>query len=448
MAYSTSVDSSDEYVCMTYYLKTPGSPTIPPNDPSATQESVKTPIAAKPSSLLSSTHGIPAAPSKDLGELRGPVFEPAYYVPVLPEQELSFAALGNKFSALLPQRVQVTRAVYAYGENEDALLTQDDIYDVHFVHRRKTATLVSPAGQQYNVPINSALKFGLVYEFEHIHGSVFPTVYNIIEAENRPKVVCSQKTYIGSMPDKTVRAGEILAVVNIKSVNGCTSLTVYSFSCKIEKQLPFFCTASFTTIPSEVQLPLWEIVENVRGPFPSKVVPFAGTSRPSDFSKQFFSQTYNMIELRETATIVASPQLSDSYSKEMEIPFDVDVKITFTKLTDEEMSALRADTQSVLERYNESSIEHLWLASNFDHNRHQSQLFRNVHPLQSANYYRSATVAIEYETESASSEDEEWPPCTAAGLEVTDVNHYHVEKELTLLKEISDNFSKELQSLR
>lgn len=442
MASSKYVDSSEEYVCMTYYLKTDGAQVIGPNDPSVPQESVKTPTAVKPSSLVSSTRF--PAPSTELG-VAADVSAQSNFVPaVLPAHELSFTALANRFSALLPQRVQVTRAMYAYGENEDALLSQDDIYDIHFVHRRKTATLVSRSGQ-YHVPLNSTLKFGLVYEYEHIHGSVFPTVNNIIEAENRPKVVCAQKTYIGTLPDKTVCAGEILAVVNTgttKLVNGSTFLTVYSFACRQEKQLPFFCAANFTTTSSEVQLPLWEIVENVKDAFPSKVVPFAGTSRSSDFSQRFFSQTYDMVEIRETSTVVASPHLSDSYSREIEIPVDADVRITFIKLSDEDMSALSRYTQNVLARYDDSRIEHLWQASNFEHNRHQSQLFKNVHPLQNAIY----SHMVECDTESSG--EEEWPPTLADVETMASKNNDEIVKELIWLKKICDNFSKELKSLR
>ena len=418
-------DNSDEYVCMTPYLKSNGRPTTVriPNES----------LAIQFPTLLTTTKPLPAS-TEELSEA-----EPtsASFAPTLPAHELGFAMLVKRFSSLLPQRVQVTRAVYTYGENEDALLAQDDVYDIHFVRHRKTVALHSPSGAQYHVPINCTLKFGLVYEQDRI---IFPSINDIIEAETKPKVVCAQKTYIGSTPEKSVCTGEILAIGDAGAANGCSFLTVYSFACKKEKQLPFFCTGNFTTNPIEVQLPLLEIVGNVSEPFPYKVLPFAGTSRSiaSDFSQAFFNETYNMVDLSETATIVASPQLSDVYSGEIEISINPDVKIKFIKLTNVDMALLKANTQSVLQRYDETRIEHLWQASNFDHNRCQSQLYKHVHSIRDM-----SSSALQENSDNEITTNQESLP-----TRLTYVYNGDVAKDVALLKETCDNFRRELQSLR
>ena len=373
------------------------------------------------------------------------------FAPTLPQHEIGFTTLVQRFSSILPQRVQVTRAVYTYGENEDALLAQDDVYDIHFIHHRKTATLLSSTGTHYQVPINSTLMFGLMYEHDQTSTTevVFPSISDIIEAKIKPKVVCVKKTYLGSTPEKTVCAGEILAIISTEAVtseNGCSLLKVYSFACKSDKLLPFFCSGSFTTVPSDVQLSLLEIVAYVRNPFPSKVMLFAGTNRPysSEFSQSFLGQVYEMVDLCEVATIVASPQLSDVCTSEIEIPIDVEVKITLIKLSDEDMAVLKTNTQMVLRRYDESLIEHLWQTSNFDCNRHQSQLLKHVRPIREADYSSSYTCV-------ESSDEEEWISNQHRGIDTRLAGRAYcgdVVKDVGMLKETCEQFRKQLKSIR
>ena len=241
-------------------------------------------------------------------------------------------------------------------------------------------------GASFAIPLNSLIRFGLLYEpKEEYNATTFATVGDILDALPMPKVVCAQKSYVGTTLDKTVTSGEVLAVLSIATTDhGCRSLSVYSFLRKKEIVLPFFCTGNFTTSPRKVQLPLRDIVAGVKDPFPSKAWPFAENEEMAKcFSAGFFANAVSLIALGETLTVIVTPvQASDrpgkERSKEVELVADDTIITTILPLSVEAMETLQTQTNTLKENYDERKISYVMQASKNEQDRDQAQLFRHV----------------------------------------------------------------------
>eukprot|EP00731_Ephydatia_muelleri_P037551 Em0505g1a len=238
-----------------------------------------------------------------------------------------------------------------------------------FGHRRSTVTARSlSGGASFAIPLNSLIRFGLLYEpKEEYNATTFATVGDILDALPMPKVVCAQKSYVGTTLDKTVTSGEVLAVLSIATTDhGCRSLSVYSFLRKKEIVLPFFCTGNFTTSPRKVQLPLRDIVAGVKDPFPSKAWPFAENEEMAKcFSAGFFANA-------------ASDRPGKERSKEVELVADDSIITTILPLSVEAMETLQTQTNTLKENYDERKISYVMQASKNELDRDQAQLFRHV----------------------------------------------------------------------
>ena len=297
-------------------------------------------------------------------------------------------SLRSLATTYLPKRTQLSRpALNTLDESLATLLALGGVCDVHFGHRRSTVTARSlSGGASFAIPLNSLIRFGLLYEpKEEYNATTFATVGDILDALPMPKVVCAQKSYVGTTLDNTVTSGEVLAVLSIATTDhGCRSLSVYSFLRKKEIVLPFFCTGNFTTSPRKVQLPLRDIVAGVKDPFPSKAWPFAENEEMAKcFSAGFFANAVSLIALGETLTVIVTPvQASDrpgkERSKEVELVADDTILTTILPLSVEAMETLQTQTNTLKENYDERKISYVMQASKNEQDRDQAQLFRHV----------------------------------------------------------------------
>lgn len=301
-------------------------------------------------------------------------------------------SLRSLATTRLPQRIRLLSrpALNAPDGSSATLLAMGGVCDVHFEHCRRTVTAHSLSGSaSFAIPLNSSIRFGLLYEPKETNsatdGALFATVSDILDAQPMPKVICAQKTYVGSSLNKMVSAGEVLAVLSVSSSDdGCRYLSVYSFLRKKEIGLPFFCAGNFTTSPSKVQLHLRDIVACVKDPFPSKAWPFAESQEVSKcFSTGFFNNAVALLDLGETLTVIVTPVLaSDSpgkgRGKEVELVAEENILATILPLSADAMATFRTQTNALKKNYDERKIGYVLQAREKEKDRDQEQLFRHV----------------------------------------------------------------------
>ena len=139
-------------------------------------------------------------------------------------------------------------------------------------------------GMSCRVPIESSMKFGLVFNLssnydEGLCGYMFKTVSDLTSLSILPKIVCTMRAYKGNDARGSVQENEILVIQQaLKSkFRGKRGMKVYSLLTKTEKVLPEECDVGFSTNPSLVRVHPSDIIERIANPFPAHAVMYPST---------------------------------------------------------------------------------------------------------------------------------------------------------------------------
>lgn len=283
--------------------------------------------------------------------------------------EMSLQQFATTFEFSLPVRVVVTKGVY--GIDEDSTISSADEYNIHSIRHRKIVKINDQqSNQQYSVPLNSAIKFGLVYdpnnnEHEAMRGMIFPKVLDILQMSALPKLVCVQNTCETRSPNSSLQQNEVLLIKKVVTSSTPTTsrmMMAYSFKDRCEKYLPGYLEGHFSTRPSQVQLYLPDILDLVPDPFPSRVVLFADSTSAQRFPSHFFTSVLSMTHQYTDVLLIATSLLNRTSSKEIgvpcEIPTDLDVDVKLVELTETEKSQLVAQTKELADSLKGEDVKH------------------------------------------------------------------------------------------
>ena len=106
--------------------------------------------------------------------------------------EVEVEDIVNQYSDHLPLQVVVSRGIY--GMEERYSLANSDRCVIHFIKRRELVLIHDPkTNKEFSVPVNSAIKFGVVYnprnqETEAMRGIDFTYVSDILAETKLPKI--------------------------------------------------------------------------------------------------------------------------------------------------------------------------------------------------------------------------------------------------------------------
>jgi hypothetical protein len=106
--------------------------------------------------------------------------------------ELEIQDILNKYSSHLPLKVLVTKGVY--GMEERYSLATSDKCVIHYIRKRELVQIHDPkTNVEFSVPVNSAIKFGVVYnphnvETQAMKGLEFQYVSDILAETKLPKM--------------------------------------------------------------------------------------------------------------------------------------------------------------------------------------------------------------------------------------------------------------------
>ena len=196
--------------------------------------------------------------------------------------ELSVQDFGNQYSEELPMQVYVSKGTY--GMEDKYSLSTGDVCNIHFMRHRELVE-VEDKERQLNlfVPLNSAIKFGIVYnpqdnENEAMKGYLFPNVSDLLSLgySSLPKIICACQFHDperpGSEPTREVMA--VKEIILSDNPDEFRKLRVYSITALKERILDENVYGHFSTRPSFMQLYLPEILKYVSKPIPSQVSMF------------------------------------------------------------------------------------------------------------------------------------------------------------------------------
>lgn len=119
-------------------------------------------------------------------------------------------------------------------------LSTADVYNIHLLKRQEVVIARDSLGHQYNIPLNTAIRFGLLpfealvqaYYSKSDHKSSpdlrFAKVNDILALKVLPKVVCATKASKNEGGKGEIQAGETLAIKKVSKLKKKKVRSIYS----------------------------------------------------------------------------------------------------------------------------------------------------------------------------------------------------------------------------
>lgn len=271
-----------------------------------------------------------------------------------------FTALNT---SAFPKLVRISNSLTYTSRNMK--LTQGDLLDLHFVRQTKAVVLISSTGEEYVVPLNSAIKFAMIYDplntSQLIHqGYHFKSVGELIATRQMPKVVVATETYHDSKPQSSVEAGEILVVCGVINQSHGKVLKVNSTTLG-KKFLEERCTAKFSTRSDITKLSLNDMFKaSVQLPLQADIYPPSGLQLPDSFT----DAPVTLKRFCVIKSVIATPSLLQEYSPTSSVPLKVydislelDIEISeCSELNDKQTIELRTNTQQLYSSFEPTKV--------------------------------------------------------------------------------------------
>lgn len=271
-------------------------------------------------------------------------------------------------------------------------ISEGDHFSIHFVKHTTVVAIECENGNKFNVPLNSAVHFGLLYDpydnySEAVKGYKFEKVSDILRMGKLPLVVRARKGHQGSNPESSIAANELLVVRKVRTkLMGRKELKLYSITTGKEKTLNDNCIGHFSTKPREVSMYLPEIVKHIPDVFPCKAVLFnvAGSAPlclPSKLSIAAVTLMHSSINTSLVATSVLEQDLENA--KLLDIPIDLDILVRVVGTSEMEAWRLHKDTSYLYNNFNPANLcPYVSKATSRSAHQAQSRFYMNVCPEQ------------------------------------------------------------------
>ena len=235
-------------------------------------------------------------------------------------KSMTLTEMAKKYSRYFPLKIQITEG--HYGTSCKYSVSTDDRFNIHFKKRMKEV-VIQTYGDEYFIPLSSAIQFGLVYDpndnkAEAIEGHRFRRVADLIRADPLPKMV-RVKSACSCSNGVFLEHDELLVVITVKRrlFLGKHMLQVLSLLTMRKKLLPQEAIANFTTKPLCLKLNLPQLVDYVPKLFPSKAMMYldkdeegTGSVDEEELPPYMFSWPVTLKEVKKHKSLVATPEKS------------------------------------------------------------------------------------------------------------------------------------------
>ncbi len=290
-----------------------------------------------------------------------PASPPAHSI-LASSEKLSLPIFVKVYNNHLPLMVRVCRGYC--GLNEEMSISEGDHFNVHFVKQTKMVRMHYENGSKYNVPLNSSIPFGIIYNpsgnLSHaVKGFKFEKIADMLQKSPLPKVIRARKAYRGSSPDSSVIANELMVVLKAKSKLRGKQLKVFSLTLGREKVLSDNCVGHFSTRPRDVCLYLPEIVNHIPDIFPCKAVMFTQAEPETQKTPaKLLTSVVNLMHSSIESSLVATSILEEDpeNARLLDIPIDLDILVRVVGTDESEDRKLYVNTAYFYDHFDPSRL--------------------------------------------------------------------------------------------
>ena len=271
-----------------------------------------------------------------------------------------FTALNT---SAFPKHVKISNSFMCAFR--DVKLAQGDLLDLHFVRQTKAVVLVSTTGEEYVIPLNSAIKFAMIYDPRNtsqlIHqGYHFKSVGELIAMRQMPKVVVATETYHDSKPQSSVETGEILVICGVVNQSQGKVLKVNSTTLG-KKFLDERCTANFSTRSDITKLSLNDMFKaSMQLPLQADIYPPSGLQLPDSLT----DAPVTLKRFCVIKSVIATPSSPEEYSPTCSVPlkvYDISLELDIeilecSELSDKQTIEMRTKTQQLYSSFEPAKV--------------------------------------------------------------------------------------------
>ena len=273
------------------------------------------------------------------------------------QRSLTLQELVQSHQQSFPLQIQVV------GEN--GVISKGEQFNIHFIKTSKAVKMTTTTGTNVTVPVNSAIKFGVIYDPANqqqsaMQGYGFSTVHEIMSTAYLPPLVYVQSTYDTSTAESSIQTGEILALKEIgKHRFRGKNLTCTVVQTGETKKLLENCTGNFSTAPVDVRLCLNEILQYLT--LPLNCLLYYDGPNAHEISNQLPGGVVTIQGQQNVDSLVVT-RISDDI-KLLELPLDASIKVEILPSNPLMKSALEDKTLNFYNSFTPASIDSASLLS-------------------------------------------------------------------------------------
>ena len=319
-------------------------------------------------------------------------------------QRITLPDLMSKYS--LPLCVQVVKG-FVRKPSEEGAIASEEVYNIHFVKHTKVVRTIDCHGNTYNVPLNSAARFGIIYRSRRSvslqEPEQFETAGDIMSASPLPRVVCAKRSCISHDSASSVEKKEVLVIQGIHNRKlGFNLLKVMCVGEQQQRMLSKDCTGQFTTDPYRTQMYLPDILSNVPRPLPLMANMYADTESEHTLPECLNSEAVILAEEATETSLVATLMNDDSDPTTgsvptgsvpsgsgsvltgsvpntlVDLPTSLDIEVQVVSTGTAEKDKLHDNTQDLYTRFDPSMLETCWDAASDEAYAAQSYLLASI----------------------------------------------------------------------
>ena len=280
---------------------------------------------------------------------------------------MTLIELSKKYSKFFPLKIQIAEG--HYGISTKYSISREDHLNIHFKKCSKEV-VVHTYGQDYSIPLSSAIKFGLVYdpqnkETEAMGGYHFRRAVDLMEQEPLPKmVVVSSGCFCSN--GVTIDRDEILVIRKVKKkvFRGKRILKVFSMSTLSKKNIPEETIGNFSTRSICLQAYLSQLIEYVPNLFPCKSMMYIDKEdgnyegvNEDEFPPHMFSWPVILKEQQKQKSLVAS---AEGTQQLIDLPLHGNIAAVKAEIipphNPDEIEELIANTHIFLKQFDPSKV--------------------------------------------------------------------------------------------
>ena len=303
------------------------------------------------------------------------------------EESVVLADFISRYSGALPLAVSVQNAESVSSQRLVAT-RQCNNFNVHFIKHSKVVIIHDCfGGECFSVPLNSCVKFGLIYDQQSEsnntdHATHFETAGEIMSLKQLPYVICATKQFDGGSLEKSVATGEVLFVRGVKrakAIGRGRCLKVNSISGD-EKLLGSKCSGGFTTSPHECQLNLLAMMEHSI-PLPQQAMLFSNTEISSYLPQTMIDNPITLEKIQGESSAIMTPRNAEEAESWMyDVSTEIKLWVKKLPLSTEEQEDLNAETNVFYTTFDPLYTQHYAEKSNDDGIALQHVLIVNAMP--------------------------------------------------------------------